>query len=64
MKLTMIFEDKPHTGEDLEELCHHHSRGGQVTGPLALQGARVTHGEHQGRGLEHQNPQREVLQLG
>ncbi len=64
MKLTIIFEDKPHTGEDLEELCHHHGGRGQVTGPVTLQGARVTHGEHQGRGLEDQNPQREVFQLG
>ena len=59
--LTAILEDQQGAGEDLEHLGQHHSGGGQVAGAIFLQGAGVAHGEHQRRGLQHQDPQRHIL---
>lgn len=60
--LTVLHEDQEGAGEDLEHLSRHHSGGGQVAGAVLLQGAGVAHGEHQRGGLQHQHPQRHILQ--
>lgn len=61
--LTTLHENQQGAGEDLEHLGRHHGRRGQVAGAVLFQGARVAHGEHQRGGLQHQHPERYVLQL-
>lgn len=62
--LTVFFKDEHQTDGDLHDLGRHHGRGGQVARALRLQGSRVAHDEHQGRGLEYQHSQGEVLEPG
>lgn len=62
-ELTVLFADEADAGEDLEQLGQHHGGGGEVTRPVCLQRARVSHGQHQRGRLEHQHTQREVLEL-
>lgn len=60
--LTVLLEDEEGAGEDLQQLGRHHGGRRQVAGAVALQGAGVAHGEHEGGGLQHQHPQRQILQ--
>lgn len=61
MLLTVLCENKESADDDFKDLGGHNGGRRQVAGAVFNQGARVTHGEHQRSGLQHQHPERHVL---
>lgn len=61
MLLTVLRENEESADHDFKDLGAHNGGRRQVAGAVFDQGAWVTHGEHQRSGLQHQHPQRYVL---
>lgn len=61
MLLTVLRENKESADRDFKDLGGRNGGRRQVAGAVFNQGARVTHGEHQRSGLQHQHPERHVL---